>query len=110
MSGKERRSDGLLGERGNERRRAPQAPPVLHATALLLDSTPQDIRQPTGLASSIKTSSASPRNIPPSSCGKQFGTAEATRGLTSIVAEATVWKLNSAKLMCRQGLQAWTMF
>ena len=41
MSGKERRSDGLLGERGNERRRAPQAPPVLHATALLLDSTPQ---------------------------------------------------------------------
>lgn len=40
MSGKERRSDGLLGERGNERRRAPQAPPVLHATALLLDSTP----------------------------------------------------------------------
>ena len=39
MSGKERRSDGLLGERGNERRRAPQAPPVLHATALLLDST-----------------------------------------------------------------------
>jgi hypothetical protein len=41
MSGKERRSDGLLGERGNERRCAPQAPPVLHATALLLDSTPQ---------------------------------------------------------------------
>ena len=41
MSGKERRSDGLLGERGNERRRAPQAPPVLHATALLLDSTAQ---------------------------------------------------------------------
>jgi transposase InsO family protein len=39
MSGKESRSDGLLGERGNERRRAPQAPPVLHATALLLDST-----------------------------------------------------------------------
>jgi hypothetical protein len=30
--------------------------------------------------------------------------------LTSIVAKATVWKLNSAKLMCRQGLQAWTMF
>jgi hypothetical protein len=42
MSGKERRSDGLLGERGNERSCAPQAPPVLHATALLLDSTPQD--------------------------------------------------------------------
>jgi hypothetical protein len=42
MSGKERRSDGLLGERGNERRRAPQAPPVLHATALLLDSTRQE--------------------------------------------------------------------
>jgi hypothetical protein len=42
MSGKERRSDGLLGERGNERRCAPQAAPVLHATALLLDSTPHD--------------------------------------------------------------------
>jgi len=33
---------GLLGERGNERRSALQAPPVLHATALLLDSTAQD--------------------------------------------------------------------
>src|SRR6516162_6311603 len=32
----ERRSDGLLGERGNERRCAYSAPPVLHATALLL--------------------------------------------------------------------------
>ena len=42
MSGKERRSDGPLGERGNERRCAPQAPPVLHATALLLDSTLQE--------------------------------------------------------------------
>jgi hypothetical protein len=39
MSGEERRSEGLLGERGNERRRALLAPPVLHATALLLDST-----------------------------------------------------------------------
>src|SRR3970040_74169 len=39
MSGDEKRSDGLLGERGNERRRAYLAPPVLHATALLLDST-----------------------------------------------------------------------
>ena len=39
MSGEEKRSDGPLGERGNERRRALQAPPVLHATALLLDST-----------------------------------------------------------------------
>ena len=48
MSGKERRSDGLLGERGNERRRAPQAPPVLHATALLLDSTPHGTWQEPG--------------------------------------------------------------
>ena len=39
MSGEEKRSDGLLGERGYERRRAPQAPPVLYASALLLDST-----------------------------------------------------------------------
>ena len=39
MSGEEKRSDGLLGESGNERRRSLQAPPVLHATALLLDST-----------------------------------------------------------------------
>ncbi len=39
MSGEEKRSDGLLGERSNERRRAHLAPPVLYATALLLDST-----------------------------------------------------------------------
>lgn len=39
MSGEEKRSDGLLGERSNERRRAYLAPPVLHAAALLLDST-----------------------------------------------------------------------
>jgi hypothetical protein len=39
MSGEEKRRDGLLGERGHERRRALLAPPVLHATALLLDST-----------------------------------------------------------------------
>ena len=39
MSGEEKRSDGPLGERGNERPRAHSAPPVLHATALLLDST-----------------------------------------------------------------------
>src|SRR5712692_12010506 len=39
MSGEEKRSDGLLGERGNERRRAYLAPPALYATALLLDST-----------------------------------------------------------------------
>src|SRR5262245_36514484 len=48
MSGKEKRSDGLFGERGNERRCAPQAPPVLHATALLLDSTPHGSRRPDG--------------------------------------------------------------
>src|SRR5713101_7596693 len=41
MSGEEKRSDGLLGERSNERRRAHLAPPVLYATALLLDSTGQ---------------------------------------------------------------------
>src|SRR2546422_11645610 len=33
MSGEMKRSDGLLGERDHERRRLPQAPPVLHATA-----------------------------------------------------------------------------
>ena len=43
MSGEEKRSDGLLGERSNERRRAHLAPPVLYATALLLDSTRQAI-------------------------------------------------------------------
>ncbi len=42
MSGEEKRSDGPLGERGNERRCALLAPPVLHATALLLDSTDRD--------------------------------------------------------------------
>ena len=39
MSGEGKRSDGLLGEGGNERRCLLQAPPVLYATALLLDST-----------------------------------------------------------------------
>src|SRR6266581_133635 len=39
MSGERKRSDGLLGESDHERRRLHQAPPVLHATALLLDST-----------------------------------------------------------------------
>jgi hypothetical protein len=39
MSGEGKRSDGLLGESGNERRRPHLAPPVLDATALLFDST-----------------------------------------------------------------------
>jgi hypothetical protein len=39
MSGERKRSDGLLGESDYERRRLLQAPPVLPATALLLDST-----------------------------------------------------------------------
>jgi hypothetical protein len=39
MSGEGKRSDGLLRESDHERRRLRQAPPVLHATALLLDST-----------------------------------------------------------------------
>ena len=39
MSGDEKRSDGLLGESDNERRRSQQAPPVLYATARVLDST-----------------------------------------------------------------------
>ena len=39
MSGEEKQSDGLLGERSNERRCALLAPAVLYATALLLDST-----------------------------------------------------------------------
>src|ERR1700693_542193 len=42
MSGEEKRSDGLLGESDHERRRLRQAPPVLYATALLLDSTEPD--------------------------------------------------------------------
>ena len=39
MSGEEKRSDGLLGETSNERRWPLSPPPVLYATALLLDST-----------------------------------------------------------------------
>src|SRR5258708_1370602 len=39
MSGEGKRSDGLLGESDNERRRSHLAPPVLYVTALLLDST-----------------------------------------------------------------------
>jgi len=39
MSGGTKRSDGLLGESDNERRRSQQAPPVLYVTALVLDST-----------------------------------------------------------------------
>jgi hypothetical protein len=39
MSGEGKRSDGLLGESDHERRRLFQAPPVLHVTAPLLDST-----------------------------------------------------------------------
>ena len=39
MSGKGKRSDGLLGEGDDESRRLLQAPPVLHVTAPLLDST-----------------------------------------------------------------------
>jgi hypothetical protein len=39
MSGGVKRSDGLLGESGYERRRSHQAPPVLYATARVLDST-----------------------------------------------------------------------
>jgi hypothetical protein len=39
MSGETRRSDGLLGESGHESRHSQQAPPVLYATARLLDST-----------------------------------------------------------------------
>jgi hypothetical protein len=41
MSREERRNDELLGERSNERRYAHSPPPVLHATAVLLDSTRQ---------------------------------------------------------------------
>ncbi len=39
MSGAEKRSDGLLGESDNERRRSHQAPPALYVTVLFLDST-----------------------------------------------------------------------
>ena len=48
MSGEEKRSDGPLGERGNERPRAHSAPPALHATALLLDSTERVGTRPIG--------------------------------------------------------------
>jgi Transposase DDE domain len=43
MSGERKRSDGLLGECDSERRRLRQAPPVLHATASLLDSTSNQV-------------------------------------------------------------------
>jgi len=43
MSGEEKRNDGLLGERSNERRCAQLAPPVLYVTALLLDSTTEGV-------------------------------------------------------------------
>ncbi len=46
MSGEGKRSDGLLGESDNERRRSHLAPPVLYATALLLDSTQRNAYQP----------------------------------------------------------------
>jgi hypothetical protein len=39
MSGKGKRSDGLLGERDHERRRVLSAPPALYAAAPLFDST-----------------------------------------------------------------------
>jgi hypothetical protein len=39
MSGEGKRSDGLLGESGDERRRSYLAPPALYVTAPLLDST-----------------------------------------------------------------------
>jgi hypothetical protein len=39
MSGKGKRSGGLLGERGNKRRCVLQAPPAFTVTALLLDCT-----------------------------------------------------------------------
>jgi hypothetical protein len=39
MSGAGRRSDGLLGQSGSERRRSRQPPPALYATALDFDST-----------------------------------------------------------------------
>ncbi len=46
MSGEEKRRDGLLGESDNERRRSQQAPPVLYATALVLDSTRRSQQAP----------------------------------------------------------------
>jgi len=39
MSGEEKRSDGSLGEDCDERSNLLSAPPTLHATALVLDST-----------------------------------------------------------------------
>ena len=39
MSGRGKRSDGLLGERDYERRRVLSAPPALYAAAPLFDST-----------------------------------------------------------------------
>ena len=39
MSGQQKRSDGPFGEDRHERRDLSQAPPVLHATALVFDST-----------------------------------------------------------------------
>ena len=39
MSGEAKRSDGSIGEGCNERRDPHEVPPILPATALLLDST-----------------------------------------------------------------------
>ena len=39
MSGEEKRSEGSLGEERDERSALLLAPPTLHATALILDST-----------------------------------------------------------------------
>ena len=53
MSGEGKRSDGLLGESDNERRRLLQAPPALFATALFLDSTEPLLAAPTRRARSV---------------------------------------------------------
>jgi len=53
MSGGARRSDGLLGESGYERRRSHQAPPVLYATAHVLDSTTQALHLVSNLGARV---------------------------------------------------------
>jgi hypothetical protein len=62
-SGEGRRSDGLLGESDDERRRLFQAPPVLHTTAPLLDSTarPVIVRNRREISSGITASANSIR-------------------------------------------------
>ena len=63
MSGEEKRRDGLLGESDNERRRSQQAPPVLYATALVLDSTVMGLGPPPQHENRLPCAGRGPGNV-----------------------------------------------